>query len=57
LRVIERLKETFQDDPRYLALLVGGSLVKGWGRENSDVDVMFITTDEEYARCLASGQR
>ena len=57
LCVIERLKETFQDDPRYLALLVGGSLVKGWGAENSDVDVMFIATDEEYARCVASGQR
>jgi hypothetical protein len=31
LQVVERLTALFQDDPRYLALLVGGSLVKGWG--------------------------
>ena len=30
LKVVERLKALFLDDPRYLALLVGGSLVKGW---------------------------
>ncbi len=54
LKVIERLTAQFQDDPRYLALLVGGSLVKGWGSVNSDVDVMFIATDEEYAKCVAN---
>lgn len=50
LQVIERLTEKFKDDPCYLALIVGGSLVKGWGTENSDVDIMLIATDEEYAR-------
>jgi hypothetical protein len=50
LKLIERLKEIFQDDPRYLALLVGGSLVKGWGGVNSDVDIMLVVTEEEYAR-------
>ncbi len=54
LQVIERLKERFQDDPRYLALLVGGSLVKGWGSENSDVDILLVVTEEEYARRVAS---
>ena len=29
LKVVERLKALLQNDPRYLALLVGGSLVKG----------------------------
>src|SRR5260370_1553965 len=53
-RVIERLKAAFKDDPRYLALLVGGSLVKGWGGANSDVDIMLIATEEEYARCIAN---
>jgi hypothetical protein len=33
LKVVEHLQALFQDDPRYLALLVGGSLVKGWGCE------------------------
>ncbi len=54
LRVIERLKALFQDDPRYLALLVGGSLVKGWGDVNSDVDIVLVVTEEEYARRAAS---
>jgi hypothetical protein len=55
LQVIERLTEKFRDDPRYLALIVGGSLVKGWGDVYSDVDIMLIATDEEYARCVSSG--
>lgn len=54
LQVIERLKEIFQNDPRYLAMLVGGSLVKGWGSMYSDVDVMLVVTEEEYARRAAN---
>lgn len=54
LKVVERLKEIFQDDPRYLALLVGGSLVKGWGSVNSDVDIVLVVTEEEYARRVAN---
>jgi hypothetical protein len=53
-KVIERLTTLFQDDPRYPALIVGGSLVKGWGSMNSDVDIMLVATDEEYARCAAN---
>jgi hypothetical protein len=47
LKVVERLTALFQDDPRYLALLVGGSLVKGWVSVNSDVDVMLVVTENE----------
>ena len=54
LKVVERLKALLQDDPRYLALLVGGSLVKGWGSVNSDVDIMLVVTEQEYARRIAS---
>src|SRR3954465_4161087 len=54
LKVVERLKELFQDDPRYLALLVGGSLAKGWGGVTSDVDILLVVTEEEYARRVAS---
>jgi hypothetical protein len=54
LKVIERLKALFQDDPRYLALLVGGSLVKGWGSIHSDVDILLVVTEEEYARRVAT---
>ncbi len=49
-RAVERLIDRFKDDPNYLALIIGGSLVKGFGNEDSDVDFMLIATDEEYAR-------
>ncbi|CAG0937715.1 hypothetical protein TFLX_06664 [Thermoflexales bacterium] len=51
-RAVERLIDRFKDDANYLALLIGGSLVKGYGDEGSDVDFMLIATDEEYARRL-----
>src|SRR5512139_1781928 len=47
---VERLIDRFQADPNFLALLIGGSLVKGYGNESSDVDFMLIATAEEYAR-------
>ena len=49
-RTIERLIDRFKPDPNFLALLIGGSLVKGYGDEDSDVDFMLIATDEEFAR-------
>jgi hypothetical protein len=52
-RTVERLIDRFQVDPNFLALLIGGSLVKGYGNEGSDVDFMLIATDEEFARCSA----
>jgi hypothetical protein len=48
---IERLREHFAEDPRFPALIVGGSVVKGTARADSDVDAMFVATDEEFARC------
>jgi hypothetical protein len=48
---IERLRRHFVDDPRYPALILGGSLVKGTARPDSDVDTLLIATDEEYERC------
>ena len=50
-RAIERLKGLYENDPRYLALIIGGSVAKGTEREDSDVDVFLVTTGEEYARC------
>ncbi|HTP10736.1 MAG TPA: hypothetical protein VMP08_20925, partial [Anaerolineae bacterium] len=49
-RAIDRLIDRFQGDPNFLALLIGGSLVKGYGNEGSDVDFMLIATDYEFAR-------
>ena len=51
--VIQRLIEKFQPDPNFVAVIVGGSVAKGWAKENSDVDVMLVVTEDEYARRTA----
>lgn len=53
-RVIERLTELFADDQRFPALIVGGSVAKGRARPDSDVDILLVATDEEYARHAAT---
>lgn len=52
-RTIERLVAEFGNDHRYPALIVGGSLARGQEKEFSDVDVILVASDEEYARRLA----
>src|SRR5688500_19876428 len=49
---IERLVEVLGDDPRFPALLIGGSLAKGWERPDSDIDVLLLATEEEFDRRL-----
>lgn len=49
-RTIDRLIQVFQDDPAFLGLIVGGSIARGWEREDSDVDIVLVATDAEYAR-------
>ena len=53
-RVIQRLTELFKDDPRFPALIVGGSIAKRREQENSDVDIMLVAADEEYAKRAAN---
>lgn len=45
---IQKAAGYFQQNPQFLAMLVGGSVAKGWAKPTSDVDVMLIVTDEEY---------
>lgn len=52
-RAINKLTALFQDDPAYLAMIIGGSVAKGLAKEDSDVDFMLVATDEEYARRAA----
>ena len=47
---IEKVTAHFRADPRYRALIIGGSVVKGLARPDSDVDILLITTDDEYER-------
>lgn len=52
-RAIQKLTALFQDDPAFLALIIGGSVAKGWAKEDSDIDFMLVATEEEFARRLA----
>ncbi len=48
-RTLQRLVDHFQNDPAFPALIVGGSIARGWDKEESDVDIILIATEEEYA--------
>lgn len=49
-RTIDRLAERFREDPRFLALVIGGSVAKGRARPDSDIDFVLVATNEEFAR-------
>ena len=53
-RAIEKLKDHFEADPRFLALIVVGSVARDDAWEASDVDFVLVATDDEYARREAS---
>lgn len=48
-RAIDRLADAYREDPRFDALIIGGSVAKGFARADSDVDFMIVATDEAYA--------
>ena len=47
-RAINKLVKEYQDDQRFEALIIGGSVAKGCARSDSDIDFMMVATDEEY---------
>ena len=49
-KTIEKLVESIKQDERFLALIIGGSVAKGMEREDSDIDVILVTTDEEFKK-------
>jgi len=49
-RAITRLVEAYEDDQRFVALIIGGSVAKGYARPDSDVDFMIVANEEEFAR-------
>lgn len=53
-RAIDRLTDVYRDDPAFRGLIIGGSIAKGYSRDDSDVDFMIIATDEEFERRLAA---
>lgn len=54
-QAIDNLADAYRDDPRFLGLIIGGSVAKGFARPDSDVDFMILATDEEYEPRLAEG--
>jgi len=52
---LDRFLADVSSTTRPLAVLLGGSIAKGWHNEHSDVDVMVVETDEAYARRVSHG--
>jgi len=55
-RAIARVREAYEPDQEILAVIVGGSVAKGWASESSDIDFMAVVTDQVYEKKLAGGR-
>ena len=53
-RAIDRLADAYRDDPEFVGLIIGGSIAKGFARDDSDVDFMIVAKDEVFERRLAT---
>lgn len=51
---LDALIAQLQTDEDVIALLLAGSIAKGWAREDSDVDVIIVNTDQAYEAHLAN---
>lgn len=51
---IDKVTAHFRDDERFLALIIAGSVPRGWGAPNSDIDIVLVATDEEFGRRAAN---
>ncbi|MEM1260110.1 MAG: nucleotidyltransferase domain-containing protein [Bacteroidota bacterium] len=49
-RGIDNLVTEYKNDPRFIALIIGGSVAKGYARADSDIDFMMLATDEEFEK-------
>ena len=55
LETIARVKAHFEADPEVRAVMPGGSLAHGFGRDDSDVDIQIVIGEPAYAARLAAG--
>lgn len=51
---LDAIAEHFKNDADVIALLLAGSITKGWAREDSDVDIVIVKTPEAYQKHLGS---
>ncbi|MEL6447213.1 MAG: nucleotidyltransferase domain-containing protein [Pseudomonadota bacterium] len=49
-RAIDRLADAYRNDPDFLALIIGGSVAKGYARDDSDVDFLIVATDDAFEK-------
>lgn len=52
---IRRFVDCHSQDQELLAIILGGSIAHGYATERSDVDLMFVVSQENYNRRVASG--
>lgn len=50
IETLRNVVDRFEPDPTVLAVIFGGSLAHGYGREGSDIDLVILVTPEEMAR-------
>ncbi len=53
-RAIDRLVAELREDPRFLAVILGGSFARGTELPDSDIDLILVASQEEYSRRLAA---
>ncbi|GAB1311508.1 hypothetical protein MFIFM68171_01718 [Madurella fahalii] len=53
---IQNVKDHFSSDPHVLALLLSGSIAHGFETADSDVDVLIVLTEDEFAKRVQTGQ-
>ncbi len=53
-RAIDRLVAELGEDPRFLAVILGGSVARGIELPDSDIDLILVASQEEYARRVAA---
>ncbi len=49
-RAIENLVKAYEEDERFLAIIIGGSVAKNCSRDDSDVDFMIVAREEEFIK-------
>lgn len=48
--VVDKLVKRFESDESFLALMIGGSIARGWERDDSDVDFILIASNEGFEK-------
>ena len=49
-RAIQKLIESIKQNERFIALIIAGSVAKGMEKDDSDIDVILVVTDEEFEK-------